>query len=90
VQEALTNVVKHAGARSAEVRVRYLDSALEVEVTDDGRGAADRPGGGFGLVGMRERVAVHGGELEAGPRRDVGYRVRASLPVPTVVAGGAE
>lgn len=90
VQEALTNVVKHAGARSAEVRVRYLDSALEVEVTDDGRGAADRPGGGFGLVGMRERVAVHGGELEAGPRRDVGYRVRASLPVPAVVTGGAE
>jgi signal transduction histidine kinase len=82
VQEALTNVVKHAGARTAEVRVRYLDSALEVEVTDDGRGAAHRPDGqGFGLAGMRERVAVHGGELEAGPRRDAGYRVRASLPV---------
>ncbi|MBB4910979.1 histidine kinase [Actinophytocola algeriensis] len=82
VQEALTNVVKHAGARTAEVRVRYLDSTLEVEVTDDGRGAANRPdGNGFGLAGMRERVAVHGGELEAGPRRDVGYRVRASLPV---------
>jgi signal transduction histidine kinase len=82
VQEALTNVVKHAGARSAEVRVRYLDSTLEVEVTDDGRGAAAGPdGNGFGLAGMRERVAVHGGELEAGPRRDIGYRVRASLPV---------
>ncbi|HEX6354912.1 sensor histidine kinase [Actinophytocola sp.] len=83
VQEALTNVVKHAGARTADVRVRYLDSALEIEVTDDGRGHAGRPErGGFGLVGMRERVAVHGGELEAGPRRDAGYRVRASLPVP--------
>jgi signal transduction histidine kinase len=81
VQEALTNVVKHAGARTAEVRVRYLDTALEVEVTDDGRGTAGGSGGGFGLAGMRERVAVHGGELEAGPRRDVGYRVRASLPV---------
>ena len=82
VQEALTNVVKHAGARTAEVRVRYLESTLEVEVTDDGRGATDLPdGNGFGLAGMRERVAVHGGELEAGPRRNVGYRVRASLPV---------
>jgi signal transduction histidine kinase len=82
VQEALTNVVKHAGARSAEVRVRYLDNALEVEVTDDGHGSKRTSSGGFGLVGMRERVAVHGGELEAGPRRDAGYRVRASLPVP--------
>jgi signal transduction histidine kinase len=81
VQEALTNVVKHAGARNAEVRVRYLDQALEVEVTDDGRGRDRASGGGFGLVGMRERVAVHGGELEAGPRREAGYRVRASLPV---------
>jgi signal transduction histidine kinase len=85
VQEALTNVVKHAGARQAEVRVRYLETALEVEVTDDGRGRTAVPAGGFGLLGMRERVAVHGGELEAGPRRDAGYRVRASLPVP----GGA-
>jgi signal transduction histidine kinase len=82
VQEALTNVVKHAGANSAEVRVRYLDSALEVEVTDNGRGRSGQGSSGFGLVGMRERIAVHGGELEAGPRRDVGYRVRASLPVP--------
>jgi len=81
VQEALTNVVKHAGARQAEVRVRYLDNALEIEVTDDGRGPGKSKDGGFGLVGMRERVAVHGGELEAGPRRDAGYRVRASLPV---------
>jgi signal transduction histidine kinase len=80
VQEALTNVVRHAGARSAEVRVRYLDNALEVEVTDDGHGPDRTKEGGFGLVGMRERVAVHGGDLEAGPRRDAGYRVRASLP----------
>jgi signal transduction histidine kinase len=82
VQEALTNVVKHAGARRADLRVRFLESSLEVEVADDGRGraaSADR-GGGFGLVGMRERVAVHGGELEAGPRRDSGYRVRARFP----------
>lgn len=82
VQEALTNVVRHAGARTADVRVRYLDNALEVEITDDGRGRSGRtPANGFGLLGMRERVAVHGGELEAGPRRGTGFRVRASLPL---------
>ncbi|MDU0288589.1 sensor histidine kinase [Saccharothrix longispora] len=80
VQEALTNVVKHARARRVDVRVRYLDRAVEVEVTDDGRGGAGRPAGGFGLLGMRERVAVHGGQLEAGPRRGAGYLVRATLP----------
>jgi signal transduction histidine kinase len=81
VQEALTNVVKHADARKADVRVRFLENSLEVEVADDGRGRGSRSGGGgFGLVGMRERVAVHGGELEAGPRRDAGYRVRARFP----------
>ncbi|WP_433271646.1 sensor histidine kinase [Actinosynnema sp. CS-041913] len=82
VQEALTNVVKHAGARKADVRVRFLETSLEVEVADDGRGRSGAPArsGGFGLVGMRERVAVHGGELEAGPRRDGGYLVRARFP----------
>lgn len=78
-QEALTNVVKHAGARKVDVRVRYLADSLEVEITDDGH-AGQPSGAGFGLLGMRERVAVHGGELEAGPRRD-GYRVRAALPI---------
>jgi signal transduction histidine kinase len=85
VQEALTNVVKHASARKVDVRVRFLESMLEVEVSDDGAGrarAADgQPVGGFGLLGMRERIAVHGGELEAGPRRGSGYRVRACLPI---------
>ncbi|WP_424185478.1 ATP-binding protein [Actinokineospora sp. G85] len=85
MQEALTNVLKHAGARSADVRVRFRRDALEVEVTDDGAGA--KPGaGGFGLVGMRERVAVHDGELEAGPRSGRGYRVRAVFPVEAVTA----
>jgi signal transduction histidine kinase len=79
VQEALTNVVKHAGAQSASVRMRYLTHALEVEVTDDGHGGV-KTANGFGLLGMRERVAVHSGELEAGPRRDGGYRVRVSFP----------
>ncbi|HUQ60042.1 sensor histidine kinase [Lentzea sp.] len=80
VQEALTNVVKHADASHVDVRMRFLESALEVEVADDGRGHAAATGSGFGLVGMRERLAVHGGSLEAGPRRDAGYLVRASLP----------
>ncbi|PXY24009.1 sensor histidine kinase [Prauserella flavalba] len=82
VQEALTNVVKHASARKADVRVRYLESTLEVEVSDDGVGRAGQGAvsGGFGLLGMRERVAVHGGHLEAGRREGGGYRVRATLP----------
>ncbi|MEV0676139.1 sensor histidine kinase [Actinosynnema sp. NPDC050436] len=81
VQESLTNVVKHAGARRADVRVRFLETQLEVEVADDGHGRSSVPErGGFGLVGMRERVAVHGGRLEAGPRRGGGYRVRAWFP----------
>jgi signal transduction histidine kinase len=85
-QEALTNVVKHALARSVDVRLRYLDTGVEVEVTDDGRGPSGpgrAQGSGLGLVGMRERVAVHGGELEVGPRRSGGYRVRATFPEPT-------
>ncbi|HEX6342499.1 sensor histidine kinase [Umezawaea sp.] len=90
VQEALTNVVKHAAATAVDVRVRYLDHALEVEVTDDGRGRSTRDGGGFGLVGMKERVAVHGGEFEAGPRRGSGYLVRASLPTGAVDESGKD
>ncbi|MEV4313302.1 sensor histidine kinase [Actinocrispum sp. NPDC049592] len=80
VQEALTNVVKHSGARQADVRLRYLDNTLEVEIADDGHGTQVQPDRGFGLLGIRERVAVHGGEVEAGPRRDGGFRVRATFP----------
>jgi len=92
VQEALTNTVKHAGARTAEVRLRYLDHAVEVEINDDGRGlAGSSTGTGLGLVGMRERVAVHGGELDVGPRRGGGFQVRARFPLaertPAGVAG---
>ncbi|WP_277681578.1 sensor histidine kinase [Saccharomonospora azurea] len=94
-QEALTNVVKHSLAGSVDVRLRYLDSGVEVEITDDGRGPSGpgRPqGSGLGLVGMRERVAVHGGELETGPRPTGGYRVRAVFPQPARrrAAGGAD
>jgi signal transduction histidine kinase len=81
VQEGLTNALKHARARRAQVLVRYGDGGIEVTVSDDGRGAGSGDGGGHGLVGMRERVTVYGGELEAGPRPEGGYRLRAKLPV---------
>jgi signal transduction histidine kinase len=86
VQEALTNVVKHAGPARAQVAIRYRDHEVMVEVTDDGRGAAAPTGDGrarvgHGLIGMRERVAVFGGELEVGPRPGGGFRVAARLPL---------
>ncbi|WP_425560749.1 sensor histidine kinase [Luedemannella helvata] len=87
VQEALTNTVKHAGAGMAEIRIRHLRQGLEVEINDDGHGGAGTPHGtGLGLVGMRERVAVHGGDLIVGPRRDGGFQVRARFPLAEPVA----
>lgn len=83
VQEALTNVVKHAGEGArARVRVAYSPDDLEVTVSDDGRGSAGPgdAGGGHGLVGIRERVAVVGGSVEAHPREDGGFVVSARLP----------
>ena len=88
VQEALTNVLKHAGPARAEVTVSCADSALTIEVTDDGPGnpapaavkGAGEVGGGQGLAGMRERVAVFGGDLRAGPRPGGGFSVCARLP----------
>lgn len=80
VQEALTNALKHAGPARARVIVRYLPHALEVEISDNGRGPVDGAAGGHGLVGMRERAALVGGALESGPANDRGYVVRASLP----------
>ncbi len=81
VQEGLTNALKHARAQHAEVLVRYGDGQVELTVSDDGLGGGDGDKGGHGLVGMRERVSVYGGELEAGPRPGGGYRLRARLPV---------
>ena len=81
VQEGLTNAIKHARAHHAEVLVRYGDGHVELTVNDDGPGGGDGDKGGHGLVGMRERVSVYGGELEAGPRPEGGYRLRARLPV---------
>ena len=82
VQEAVTNVHRHAGASTATVRVDYGDE-LTVQVDDDGRGGppADDAAGGRGIVGMRERAAAAGGHLEAGPRPEGGFRVRARLPL---------
>ncbi len=85
VQEALTNVRRHSTARRAEVVLRYLrdGSTVEVEVLDSGSqtgvGRDERPG--YGLTGVRERVGLHGGEYEIGPRPDGGFRVRVRLPV---------
>ena len=91
VQEALTNVIKHAGTPTrVDVTVRYLPGSLAVEIVDDGRGLAARPGNGGagaaadgsgqGQVGMRERVELWGGELSVGPAPGGGYRVKARLP----------
>jgi signal transduction histidine kinase len=81
VQEGLTNALKHARAQRAEVVVRYADGQVELTVSDDGRGGGDGDKGGHGLVGMRERISVYGGELEAGPRPEGGYRLSAKLPI---------
>ena len=81
VQEGLTNALKHAQATRADVLVRYGDDDIEIVVSDDGRGAGSGDGGGHGLVGMRERVSVYGGEFESGPRPGGGYALRARLPV---------
>ena len=83
VQEALTNALKHAGPATAEVLLRYTPLRLDVEVRDDGHGVAqaNRDGAGHGLIGMRERVALYGGELEAGPREGGGFEIRAHLPL---------
>jgi signal transduction histidine kinase len=85
IQEALTNVVKHAGPARAQVVIGYRDQEIRVEVTDDGRGTVTsvsdgRVGTGHGLIGMRERVQAFGGDLEAGPRPGGGFRVAARLP----------
>jgi signal transduction histidine kinase len=83
VQEALTNALRHAHATRAEVAVRYADHDVQVEVSDDGRGPASPSGrsDGVGTVGMRERVALFGGELQVGPRPQGGYGVRVRLPL---------
>jgi signal transduction histidine kinase len=85
VQEALTNVSRHAGSARASVHVHYTPETLSVQIDDDGNGnvsssGARSAGPGLGLIGMRERTSVLGGHLHAGPRDNGGFRVRAELP----------
>ncbi|MEU8904409.1 sensor histidine kinase [Streptomyces mirabilis] len=82
IQESITNVVRHAATTACRVTVDYLEEHVAVEVTDDGRGRGSTTDTGFGLVGMRERVALLHGEFTAGPRPEGGFRVTARLPVP--------
>jgi signal transduction histidine kinase len=81
VQEALTNARKHARPAHAHVTIRYTRDALDLEISNDGQPARNGQGPGHGLVGMRERVALYGGQLDATPRPEGGYTVRAHLPV---------
>lgn len=83
VQESLTNTVKHANAAHAKVSLSAASDRLDIEVSDDGRGRSQRaplPSSGFGLEGLRERVALYGGHMSAGPLAEGGWRVAASLP----------
>ena len=84
VQEALTNALKHSGGTHATVKLDYRPTALDVEVVDDGGTTAGRTPantGGHGLIGMRERVVLHGGHLRAGPRPQGGFAVHATFPL---------
>jgi signal transduction histidine kinase len=83
VQEALTNVLKHAGPARADVRIACDPGVIRIEVQDDGRGAAaprDEAVNHLGLIGMRERVTPYGGDLDVGPRTGGGWRVGGTLP----------
>ncbi len=83
VQEALTNAIKHAAPAHASVSVRWRESVLELEISDDGRcrRPVKRTTGGHGIAGMRERVALHSGSFEAAAQPNGGFIVRAHLPV---------
>lgn len=90
VQEALTNVVRHSGSRTARVRIGYGPGRIRLRVDDEGPATdGDAGGSGNGLAGMRERAAALGGTIEAGPRPDGGFRVRAELPLPSGSSGTA-
>lgn len=83
-QEALTNTLRHAGPATATVTLRYAPGCVELEVADHGAGptnAGAGPGGGRGVAGIRERVSLFGGEIDAGPGVDRGFVVRCRIPV---------
>jgi signal transduction histidine kinase len=88
IQESLANVVRHADAGSCEVSVDYREAEVAIEVTDPGRGGNTGTGTGYGLVGMRERVALLHGFFAAGPHPDGGFQVTARLPVPATAGAG--
>jgi signal transduction histidine kinase len=81
VQEGLTNALKHAGDAEADVTVHYRPDQLEIEVRDNGRGSTRSDCLGHGLVGIRERVTIYGGEMSAGPANGGGFVLSARLPV---------
>jgi len=81
IQEGLTNALKHAHASHADVTVRYRPGELEIEVRDDGQGGSTRNGLGHGLVGVRERVKIYGGEMTAGTVPDSGFVLSTRLPL---------
>jgi signal transduction histidine kinase len=85
IQESVTNVVRHSGTHACRVTVDYGDDELVLEVTDHGRGHGTSTDTGFGLAGMKERVALLHGEFSAAPRPEGGFRVAARLPVPVAV-----
>jgi signal transduction histidine kinase len=87
IQESLTNVMRHAGPARAVISVTYASESIDIEVVDDGRGSARAVNDdGHGIRGMHERAAIVGGQLEAGPNLDGGFRVRAHLPSEAVSA----
>jgi signal transduction histidine kinase len=81
VQEGLTNALKHAHAGHADVTVRYVPGEVQIEVRDDGQGGTTSDGRGHGLVGIRERVKIYGGEMSAGQADEGGFVLSARLPV---------
>ena len=83
IQEALTNVRRHATASSVDVHLRYGDDDIQIEFRDDGKGASASGVDGHGLIGMHERAELHGGRLETGSASGQGFTVRAVLPVAT-------
>ena len=84
VQEALTNALRHGGAKHATVTLHFNGDALDVEIVDDGTPTSTANGSGQGLIGMRERAAAFGGRVEAGRGAEGGFRVAARLPVASV------
>lgn len=83
IQESVTNVIRHAGTRRCRVSIDHRPDELRIEITDDGHNGTGDAGSGYGISGMRERVALLNGRFSAGPRSEGGFLVSARLPLPT-------